>query len=54
MFMLEIAQMYLLANMEAHGLGDSLGLPGNGLPAAQGTCSSTCVFSDLATLAEQS
>lgn len=42
----------LSSKHEAQGLDDSLGLPGSGPPATQGTCSSTCVFSDLAIVTE--
>lgn len=42
----------LISQHEAQGLDNSLGLPGNGPPATQGTCSSTCVFSDLAIVTE--
>lgn len=41
-----------ISKHEAQGLDDSLGLPGSGPPATQETCSSTCVFPDLAIVTE--
>lgn len=38
----------LISKHEAQGLDDSLGLLGSSPPATQETCSSMCVFSDLA------
>lgn len=42
----------VISKHEAQGLDDSLGLPGSGPPATQETCSSTCVFPDLAIVTE--
>lgn len=42
----------VISKHEAQGLDDSLGLPGSGPPEIQETCSSMCVFPDLAIVTE--